>query len=268
MTPPSGRPATGSDQRPASRFRPDTPAHCRRERPAFGGAIHDRERPPRSQARTLQRMRTSATGHRHVAGERRRLSAAVDDKIMPERLSSHCGVDRFVQQHIGRRRPDRLSQINPVVLAKTHEERPVTRYPDPIAGLAKIVGERCDESKTATGLRNANVSRRAAGRIRQVDKRIALLKLRSDPRKWHVLIRPILASIAQWHGFDKCDVHALCVRPLDQGFERSFVEVPQCHRVDLHFETRCAGGSYTLEYEGYVTAARYFFENIRVERIQ
>jgi hypothetical protein len=47
-----------------------------------------------------------------VTGEHRRLPAAVDDEIMPERLSSHCGVDRFVQQHIGRRRPDRLSQIN------------------------------------------------------------------------------------------------------------------------------------------------------------
>ena len=81
------------------------------------GAIHDRERPPRSQVRTLQRMRTSTTRHRHVAGERRRLPAVVDDKIVPERLSSHCGVDRFVQQPIGRRRPDRLSQINPVVLA-------------------------------------------------------------------------------------------------------------------------------------------------------
>jgi hypothetical protein len=95
-------------------------------------------------------MRTSATGHRHVAGERRRLSAAVDDKIMPERLSSHRGVDRFVQQHIGRRRPDRQSQINPVVLAKTQEERPVARYPDPIAGLAKIVGERSFRSGANT----------------------------------------------------------------------------------------------------------------------
>jgi hypothetical protein len=46
-------------------------------------------------------MRTSTTRYRHVAGERRRLSAAVDNKIMPERLSVHCGIDRFVQQHIG-----------------------------------------------------------------------------------------------------------------------------------------------------------------------
>src|SRR5580700_12250084 len=100
---------------------------------------------------------------------------------MSERLSAHCGIDRFVQQLIRRRRPHRLSQINPVVLAQTHEERPVARYPDPIAGLAKIVGERCDESKTTAGLRNADISCGAAGRIWQVDKRRALLKPRSDP---------------------------------------------------------------------------------------
>jgi hypothetical protein len=79
----------------------------------------------------------------------------------------------------------------------------------------------------------------------------------SDPRLY-----PPVAS------FRKGNVHAPCVRPLDQGFERSFVEVPQRHRVDLHFESRCAGRSYTVKYDGYVTAACYFLENIGVKRVK
>jgi hypothetical protein len=58
------------------------------------------------------------------------------------------------------------------------------------------------------------------------------------------------------------------VRPLDQGFERSFVETHQRHRVDLHLESRCAGRSYTLEYESDVTAACYFLEDTGIKRIK
>src|ERR1700730_5642140 len=166
------------------------------------------------------------------------------------------------------RRPDRPSQVNPVVLPKTHEERPVARYPDPVASFAEIVGKWCDESKTAPGLGNANVSRRSAGGVGEIDQRIALLKLRSDPRKRHVLIRAILARIAQWHGFDKCNVHAPCVRPLDQGFERSFVDVPQRYRIDLHLEARFPGRLYAFEHTGYVAATRYLPESLGIERIK
>jgi hypothetical protein len=113
-----------------------------------------------------------------MAGGRWRRPAAGDDEIVPEGLSEDGAVDRFVQLYIGRRRSNSLPQVHPIVLSKTHEKRPVARYPDPITGFAEIVGERGDESETAAGLGDTNVPRRTTSRIGKVDKRVTLLARR------------------------------------------------------------------------------------------
>src|SRR5512140_3098774 len=88
---------------------------------------------------------------------------AVDDEVVPLRLQADGAVDRSTEQLIVGGRPQRFAQIGGIFVAEAGVQRPGTGDPDPIAGLAEIMGHRRDKTELAAGLADADVARRPTG---------------------------------------------------------------------------------------------------------
>src|SRR3569833_3113698 len=107
----------------------------------------------------------SAACERHGARQRRLGMAAIDDEVVPLRLTPNRFVDGSVENGVILRRPKRPTQIGRVVLAETHEERAGAGKTHAVAALTEIVGEGRDEAEAAPGLLHLDIARRTAGAV-------------------------------------------------------------------------------------------------------
>src|SRR5215208_1575108 len=137
-----------------------------------------------------------SAGYAHVAGQCRLLVTAVDDEIMAFRLAADRFADRGMQRLIAFRRPQRCPQVCSVFLAEAHVKRAGAGQPHPVAALAEVMGQGCDESQSAAGLLDSHIARRPAGSVRDVVESEAFRKPCPDERERQVLIGPVAIDVA------------------------------------------------------------------------
>src|SRR5207342_1371175 len=110
-------------------------------------------------------VRILAAGHAHVAWQCRALMVAIDHEIMPFGLSCNRFIDCGIQETIAFRRAEWTTEVGVVVLAKAHIQHTGTSDPDSIAGFAKIVRERGNETQPSAGFLHTHIMRRSTGKI-------------------------------------------------------------------------------------------------------
>src|SRR5437868_4935681 len=113
----------------------------------------------------LYQLPDSAAGDGHVARQRGPAVSAINYEIVAFRLSRDRLLNRRVEQVIGFRCPQRLSKIGCILLAKAHVKRAGASDAHTVAGLAKIVSERRDESEATAGIRYCDVTCRPSGSV-------------------------------------------------------------------------------------------------------
>src|SRR5213076_306916 len=112
--------------------------------------------------------------------------------------------------------------------------------PHTVAALAEVMRQRRDEAEPAAGLGHAHIAGRAAGPQGDLGERPALREPPPDLAEWQVLLGAVAVDLAERHGLDQRQVHALAMGPADEIVELVLVDPLQRHRVDLDVE---AGGA-------------------------
>src|SRR5512140_3446809 len=88
-------------------------------------------------------------GDAHMAADARAVVPAIDDEVVALRFQADGAVDRRAEEVVGGGGPERFAQIGGILVAETGMQCPGTGDPDPIAGLAEIMGHRGDEAELA-----------------------------------------------------------------------------------------------------------------------
>ncbi len=153
-------------------------------------------------------------------------------------------------------------------MAEAGVQRAGTGDPDPVAGLAEIMGHRRDEAELAAGLADANVARGAAGIVVEVGQGVLLGEAGANQRQRHILVDPSFADVAHRHHLDQGQRHVLAVRPFHQRGDFVLVQVLQRHRVDLDGETGRPRGLDAGQHLVEIAPAGDGAEFRRIERIQ
>ena len=118
--------------------------------------------------------------------QRRGGTAAIDRKVMPLGLDSHCLIKRGGQCRIGILATQCSAQIDLFGAAQAGVELSGGGHPNAVAAFAEIVGQRSDEAEPAAGFRHFDIARRAAAAMRAVGQCKALLKFSTpdDLQRW------------------------------------------------------------------------------------
>ena len=106
---------------------------------------------------------------------------AIDHEIMPFGLSCNRFIDSGIQKIIAFRRAEWTTEVGVVVLAKAHIQRTGASDPDSIAGFAKIVRERGNETQPSAGFLHTHITRRSTRNIVGLFKCISL----GEARPYH-----------------------------------------------------------------------------------
>src|SRR6266566_9739467 len=101
----------------------------------------------------------SAAGHAHMAADAWAVVAAIDDEVMALRLQADGTVDRGREQLVTRGGAQGFAQVRGILLAEAGVQRAGAGDPHPVAGFAKIMRHRRDETERARGLADADVAR-------------------------------------------------------------------------------------------------------------
>ena len=139
--------------------------------------------------------------------------------------------------------------------------------PHPVAGLAEIVAERCNQAQAATGFGDPHIARRTTGRERQVLQRPETLQLAPHLGQREVLIGAIRLDLAQRHGLDQRQIVALAMRPADQVRDLARIVVLEGDGVDLDRQSSRPRRSDSRLDLGQVAAARQFSKQVRLQRV-
>src|SRR6478609_8729895 len=116
----------------------------------------------------------STAGNAHVAADARAVVPAIDDEVVALRFEADSAVDRSSEQLIARRGPQRFAQIRGILVSEAGMQRAGAGNPDPIAGLAKIMRHRRDETEFAAGLGDTDIAGGPPGIIGEVVQGILL----------------------------------------------------------------------------------------------
>src|SRR6185437_7702853 len=127
---------------------------------------------------------------------------------------------------------------------------------------------RRDEAEFAAGFADADIARRTTCALVEIGECKLLGKPRANERQRDILVEPAFTDFTHRHDLDQGEVHALAVRPCDQGGDLFLVQILQRHRVDLHGEPCRARGFDAGEYLFEFTSAGDAPEFYGVERIQ
>ena len=168
---------------------------------------------------------TSAAGDAHMAADAGAVVAAVDDEVVPLRLQADGVVDCSTEQLVVGGGPQRFAQIGGILVAEAGMQRPGTGDPDPVAGLAEIMGHRRDEAELAASLADTDVARRPSGIIVEVGQGVLLGEARAKQRQRHVLVDPPGADVAHRHDLDEGEVEALVAAGYLSSTEVGVVEL-------------------------------------------
>src|SRR5207249_3227000 len=88
-----------------------------------------------------------AAGDAHMAAHGRRRMATIDDEIVPFGLACNRLGDGLVEEFVALRRAQGRAQVGGVLLAQAHVERAGAGQPYAVAALAKVMGQRRDETQ-------------------------------------------------------------------------------------------------------------------------
>src|SRR5438067_4215491 len=91
--------------------------------------------------------RLSASGHAHMARDGGLSFAAIDNKVVAFRLVQDGGIDRGIEEIVALGGAQRRAQIGSILLPEAHVKRAGAGEPHAVAGFAKVMCERCDETE-------------------------------------------------------------------------------------------------------------------------
>ena len=203
-----------------------------------------------------------------MAGHGRPRAAPVDHEVMALGLAADGFIKRSIDGGVVRFSPaDHGFQIGLVFLAQAHEQLPGRRQPHAVAAFAKVVRERRDEAQLQAKLLNMDIARRATGAVRQIGERVALRQIVAHARQRQILVHPVLADLAQRHGFDQRQIMATGSGELHQRFDFIGIFMGQCHGVEFHLQPGGRGSRDAIKHLGQAAPAGDAGEFFSVQRV-